>query len=305
MRWCNPRVLTTAAVQTVLQAAAVVLAMVGSAMITLPARAEVPFTSARVRSSSNQVNLVSSQGTLHPATTAACLCPGDRLRTNAVSRAEVLFNDGSLVRVGERSVFRFLPKTRQLHLSQGTAAVFVPPSLGRTTLQTPNATVGLNSSGVVVRYLPSRGLTLVLALVSSATGPISLTLGTTGEEVALAAGQMAFVEGNRLRVVEFDLREFYQTSNLVAGLHLANPNYRGPADEPLATLRPDLLQALGQQLPFDGREAILDPASISEVEANTHLLGDAAVSGQPYPDEVLRLYNSPPAGVVAPLPSTL
>jgi acrosin len=279
------------------------MGVLGSAAIAAPTAAEVPLTRAQLQESTNQVTLVTPTGSARPATAAACLCPGDRLSTSDGSQAEVLFNDGSLVRVGEQASLQFLPLSRRLTLHHGTVAVFVPPGQGRTVLQTPNATVGLNSSGVVVRYVPSRGLTLVMALANSATGPISVTLGYSGQEIALAAGRMALVAGGSVQVVEFDLREFYQTSSLMAGLNLADPSYLAPADEPLAALRPELWQALRQQPPFGGQDAVLDPALITEVNG---AFGAAAPEAQPLPEatptEDLRQDSDTPAGVVTPLP---
>ena len=192
---------------------------------------------------------------------------------------------------------------RQLSLAQGTAAVFVPPDQGRTTIQTPNATVGLNSSGVVVRYVPSRGLTLVMALANSATGPISVTTAESGQEFALYAGQMAFVNVANLQIVEFDLLEFYHTSDLVAGLHLSEFDYQPSDNEPLAALRPDLLQAIAQQPPFDSQDFILDPALISDFGSGASLQsGEVEQVVLPSPTEELRRYNEAPPGVVNPLP---
>ncbi|HSM83471.1 MAG TPA: FecR domain-containing protein [Nodosilinea sp.] len=281
-----------------------VLALVSGAAIAPPARAEVPLHWAQLRASTNQVTLVSVAGETRPATRAECLCAGEMLSTSAMARAELLFSDGSLARVGEQANLQFWPTTRKLRLTQGTTAVFVPPGLGRTTLQTPNATVGLNSTAVVVRYVPSRGLTLVMALANSDTGPVSVTLGATGQEIVLSAGQMALISGAGLQVVEFDLLEFYQTSELLAGLQLGNPNYRPAVDEPLAALRPDLMQALTEQPPFATEDAILDPVLINDV---TSAPGPTPADDQPLPgaDPVgdLRPDSDTPPGVVTPLPA--
>ncbi|MBE9140857.1 FecR domain-containing protein [Nodosilinea sp. LEGE 07088] len=277
--------------------------MVSGIAIAAPAVAGVPLAPATVRTSTNQVNLVSTQGA-RPAALAECFGPGDTLSTAALANAEVLFNDGSLARLGEQANLRFWPQTRKLHLSQGTAVLFVPPGQGRTTIQTPNATVGLNSSGVVVRHVPSRNLTLVMALANSTTGPVSITTGAPGQEFALYAGQMTLINGVTSQIVEFDLLEFYQTSNLIANLDLANPDYQPAADEPLAALRPDLLAALAQQLPFSTNDGILDPNLINDVMTEVDLQSAEPNLGVlPTPIEELRRDNDAPPGVVTPLPT--
>lgn len=281
------------------------LAVSGSAAIAYPAQAEVPWVWAKLRTSTNQVSLLSTDGVSRPAAVADCFCPGEALSTSAMSKAEVLFNDGSLARIGEQASLRFWSASRNLYLSQGTAAIFVPPDQGRTTVQTPNATVGLNSNAVVVRYVPSRDLTLVMALANAPSGPVLITSANTGQELALYGGQMVFVSAVNLQVVEFDLLEFYQTSDLVAGLQLGDPTYQPQADEPLADLRPNLQRALEQQSPFEEEGAILDPALITDVAPAASPQSAIENSLAPLPVEELRRFNDAPPGVVNPLPEAV
>lgn len=283
---------------------AVLLAVMGSTAIASPALAEVPWAWANLRTHTYQVSLVSAGGNTRPAAVADCFCPGETLNTSAAARAEVLFNDGSLARVGEQASLRFWPDTRRLLLSQGTVALFVPPNQGRTTVQTPNATVGLNSTAVVVRYVPSRQLTLVMALAGSPTAPVLVTAAETGQELALSGGQMAFIGGGGWQVVEFDLLAFYQTSALMAGLHLDDPTYRPAPHDPLSAVRPDLLRALRQQTPFNTENAILDPALINGFAPNASLprVEDPLLATPYTPVEELRRLNDAPPGVVNPLP---
>lgn len=286
------------------QVVSVLFAAVSGVVFAVPALAEVPFAWAKVRGGRNQVTLVSARGGVRPAAIAACLCPGESIQTSARSQAEVLFNDGSLARVGEQTNLNFWPETRRLRLTQGTAALFVPPHLGRTTIETPNTKVGLNSNGVVVRYVPTRGLTLVMALANSSSGPISITADMVERETILYAGQMAFVSGGTMQIVEFDLLEFYQTSDLMAGLQLDNPAYRPAADEPLAELRPGLLAAMNQQATFEGDGAVLDPSLINDFATEPQPSTIGIQPGEPLldPMEDLRRDSQAPAGVVSPLP---
>lgn len=283
---------------------AVLLAVVGSTAIASPALAEVSWAWATLSASTAQVNLVSASGTSRSAALADCFCPGETLNTSASALAEVLFNDGSLTRVGEQANLRFWPQTRKLLLNQGTVALFVPPDQGRTTIQTPNATVGLNSTAVVVRYVPSRQLTLVMALADSPTAPVLVTAAETGQELALYGGQMAFIGGGSWQVVEFDLLEFYQTSALMAGLHLDDPAHRPALHDPLAAVRPDLLRTLEQQTPFNTENAILDPALINDFApaASIQDVEESLLTAPTTPVEELRRLNDTPPGVVNPLP---
>jgi hypothetical protein len=51
-------------------------------------------------------------------------------------------------------------------------------------------------------------LTVVMALADAPTGPVLVTSASTGQEFALYGGQMAFVHGANLQVLEFDLLSF-------------------------------------------------------------------------------------------------
>jgi hypothetical protein len=244
---------------------ATVLAVASGLAIAVPAAAGVPLTWASIRASHNQVALVSARGQARSAASPASFNPEDTLTTGAQARAEVLFNEGSLLRIGEQTSLNFWPDHRLLRLSQGTAAVFVPPGQGRTVVETPTTRIGLNSNGVVVRYVPSRGLTLVMALANPLTGPVSVSTAISGQDLALYAGQMALIGTSDIQIVEFDLREFYQSSPLMADLHIGNGAYRPAHDEPLAALRPELRAALDRQTPFTGDEEILNPALIGNL----------------------------------------
>ncbi len=283
------------------------VALAGLVTAVPSAQAEVPFTRARVNFSTNQVHLASVAGNVRPAVAAECLCPGDRITTNVAAKAELLFNDGSLVRMGEQSSLHFWPQTRQLRLSQGTTALFVPPDQGRTTIHTANAIVGLQNAAVVVRYVPERNLTLVMALTSASAGPISLSTNDHSQDIALWGGQMALVNGTDIEVAEFDLQGFYQTSRLVLGLNIPDSQpLTGQPHDPIETLRPHLLRALAQQSPFDGPSAIIDPDLIGRPTRSLEAAAPEPVgleTGAPLPSEEnwLPATTATPPGVVTPL----
>ncbi|WP_206070716.1 FecR domain-containing protein [Nodosilinea sp. P-1105] len=285
------------------------VALAGLVIGVPSAQAEVPFTRAWVNFSTNQVHLASVAGNVRPAVVAECLCPGDRITTNVAAKAELLFNDGSLVRMGEQSSLHFWPQTRQLRLRQGTTALFVPPDQGRTAIHTANAIVGLQNAAVVVRYVPERNLTLVMALTSDSAGPISLSTNDHSQTIALLGGQMALVSGTDIEVAEFDLQGFYQTSRLVLGLNI--PDSRPLADQPhdpIATLRPHLRRALAQQSPFDGPSAIVDPNLIGRPNRSLGTTSPEPVGlevSAPLPSEENWLPATvTPPGVVTPLPES-
>lgn len=293
---------------------ALVLSLLGKFALATPVWAEVPFRWAEVRSAVNQVDLQSADGSRRRAVLASCLCPGETLSTSGVSQAELRLSDGSLLRVGEQAHLQVRHGTRALRLSQGTTLIFTPPNQGRTTLETPNAMAGLDQAAVVVRYVPTRDLTLVMALATSETGPVSVTPKVDGREGVLYAGQMALVSAQGVQIIEFDLLEFYRTSRLIRGLGIPGLGGDGFADEgftavpshdPVALLRPLLLSAMAQQAPFDP-DTILDPRLISPPPATPSPLAVGPGYGWPFSLDPADTSAQPaitlPAGVVTPLP---
>ncbi|MFH7242259.1 MAG: FecR domain-containing protein [Spirulina sp.] len=290
---------------------ALVASLWGSAVFVTPAWAEVPFRWAEVQAVVNQVEMQSADGSRRWAVPDSCLCPGDTLSTQGVSQAELRLNDGSLVRVGEQAALQVRQGTRTLRLLQGTTLIFAQPNQGRTTIETPNALTGLDHTAVVVRYVPSRDLTLVMALANAETGPISITLKASGQEGVLYAGQMALVSAEGLEIIEFDLLEFYRTSRLVMGLALDGSTPVGgsttqiPDPDPVALLRSQLLSAVVQQAPF-ANSTILNPSLINDLSGVSDLTDASQEALQPIPlNQSTSPAQSPsslPAGVVAPLP---
>lgn len=70
-------------------------------------------TRAEIQQVVGTVEIVSSNGVTRPAQAGDVLVIGDTLRTGANSSAELLFNEGSIGRIGASSVFRMAPGLRQ------------------------------------------------------------------------------------------------------------------------------------------------------------------------------------------------
>jgi len=279
--------------------------LVGAGLMGVgPARADLSLRWGELQRQTNQVTLHPAGGRPQGATVAQRLGPGDRLTTEARAQADVRFNEGSLVRLGEYAQFSFLPAPRRYQLHQGTALVLVPAAQGRSLVVTPNAVTGLQGSAAVVRYVPSRQLTVVLALSHGRRGPLVLTTLRDDREYGLRAGQMAFVNDAGIQVVEFDLQRFYATSDLMAGTALAtDPTTAQPAD-PLTALWQEMAALASSQKPFAETSAVLDPATIS-ADAS---LGPAPLAAPPSPagaagPTAAEQWDEVPPGVVAPLPA--
>ncbi|WP_017297061.1 FecR family protein [Nodosilinea nodulosa] len=279
----------------------------------LPAQASVSLTRADVEALRNRVELIPRGRQARTARISDVLAIGDALRTAAASQADLRFNDGSLARVGERATFRFVPNTRNFRLTNGTVLLLIPPGQGRTNVQTPSAVTGIQGSAVVVRYIPDSDLTVVMALTNNPAGPMTITTSGCGgsdtcgaTEYSLYGGQMALIQDNQVQVVEFDLPMFYQTSPLVEGLELDNPNAESPLGPALEGVRQETLEALEEQTPFT--DAITLNPDLIGMGSNANIaseqpwgLSPASSGGAPI--SILRGVLTPGDGLITTIPS--
>jgi len=248
-----------------------------------PADASVPLRRADIEQILNRVELIPRRGASRTARVDDFMAIGDALRTAAASRAELRFNDGSLARIGEQATFHFIPNTRNFRLSDGTMLLLIPPGRGRSTIQTPSAVTGIQGSALVIRHVQSRDLTLVMALTNNQAGAMTVTLSncdggeTCTSEVNLMAGEMALIQESQVEVLAFDLKEFYETSPLIEGLELLDPNSTldlGPGTD---KVRQEIQDALENYQSFDDDQSVLLNPTMISVNGNTE-----AVAGQPW-----------------------
>ncbi|MBW4474032.1 MAG: FecR domain-containing protein [Stenomitos rutilans HA7619-LM2] len=211
------------------------------------AQAGVPLKRAVIASLRNAVELNLLNQAPRSANIRDTLAPGDALLTAQAARAELHFDDGSLARVGGQALFRFEAESRTLQLLNGTLLVLVPPNRGQTRIQTPNAIANVPGSALFVRYLPATNVTLVGALTESG---IEITNRDRSQMQTLQAGQIAVVANNRIeQVYRFDLKTFYDTSELVKGLNLQcmAANDRTETDPAIAAVRAETAEAANPQ----------------------------------------------------------
>lgn len=223
------------------------LTVTTSATLLMPSSAhtETPLARATIESLRNSVRLLLRDQTPRPARRRDILTPGDALSTAQAALVELRFNDGSLARIGERALFRFVPYRRTLRLDNGTVLLLISPGQGRTNIRTPNATAGIRGSALFVQYTPATDTTVVGALTNSG---IEVGNRNRSQNQALQAGQLAVIVRERItRIAQFDLRTFYETNELVQGLELSQETPGDRSDPALAAVRAETLAALQRQ----------------------------------------------------------
>ena len=235
----------------------------GVLVLPLPNRvnAITPLTRAEIQDLRNTVQLIPKDKLKkRPARKLDAMTPGDGLSTGRASLADLRFNDGSLARIGEQALFQFLPKTRDFKLSNGTVLLLIPPGKGQTRIQTPNAAAAIRGSALFVRYDQQTDTTIVGALTNSG---IEVSNKEASETRVLEAGQMVIiVKGKFQRLYDFDLRNFYETSQLVRELDLNRQSPMPTPDPAITSVQAETAAALKAQPPIKGEGVIENPSFV-------------------------------------------
>ncbi|WP_392531191.1 FecR domain-containing protein [Nostoc sp. C117] len=246
-----------------------VISLLGIMVLPLPDRvsALTPLTRAEIQNLRNLVQLIpKNKLKKRPAQKSDAMIPGDGLSTGRASLADLRFNDGSLARVGEQAIFQFLPKTRSFRLSNGTALLLIPPGRGQTRIQTPSAAAAIRGSALFVRYDQQTDTTIVGALTNSG---IEVSNKEASQTQVLQAGQlMVIVKGKFQGLYDFDLRNFYETSDLVRGLDLNRQNITPSADPAIASVQAETAAALQAQPPITGEGVVENPSFLQLTTTN-------------------------------------
>ncbi len=178
--------------------------------------AQTPLTRATITNVRNWVQLKPKTSKRRKAQQRDTLTPGDQLATGRASFAEFRFNEGTLARMGERAIFRFIPRSRKFILKEGTVLLLIPPGKGITQVRTPNVRTGIRGSALFIRHDENSNQTIVGALTDSGIEVSDLD-GNASQ--VLKAGQMAVaVDGEVQGLYDFDLAKFFETSPLSEGI---------------------------------------------------------------------------------------
>jgi hypothetical protein len=168
----------------------------------------------------NQVDLnFADQPDWSEAKLGDIIVPQDSVRTGANSRADILFNEGTLVRTGAGTTFRFPPGKRNFELTSGAALIMIRPEQGQSKISTPEAKVVSQGTALFVQHNPESSSSLIGVLTNSPAGLVQVS-STNGEvTLKLQAGEFVSIVNGIVGLVEhFALPIFYETVELAAGL---------------------------------------------------------------------------------------
>jgi FecR protein len=115
----------------------------------LIAHAATPYSEATVTRIQNKVSYGEQKGresVTRPAAVQDVVRATNFLLSENDSRAELQYPDGTIVRIGQNTVFSFEAESRTLSLSKGTLIFYVPKGQGGATIKTPSLTAAITGT---------------------------------------------------------------------------------------------------------------------------------------------------------------
>jgi hypothetical protein len=215
--------------------------------------AQSTLESAEIYKVRNQVDLSrQNQPAWNPAKLGDTIAPQDAIRTGANSQAQLLFNEGTLIRTGAGTIFRFPSGTRDFELTSGAALIMIRPGQGQSNISTPEAKVVSQGTALFVQHDPNSNASLVGVLTNSPNGPVKVTSSDGNVTIELNAGQFVSIIDGAVGIVEhFILPMFYETVELSSGLGVGQENLIAAESPEVQTtinaVRAEALQPLQNQ----------------------------------------------------------
>lgn len=130
------------------------LALLAFLFVAAPAARGVMLKSAELTAVVNEVKLVEHGKSERPAGVRDVVQGDSSVKTGIKSRAELLFQDKTLTRLGANTLFSFDQGTRDLELEHGTMLLQTPKGLGGAKIRTAAVTAAITGTTILLEYSP-------------------------------------------------------------------------------------------------------------------------------------------------------
>lgn len=179
--------------------------------LLLPAAADT-LRSANVTVAINEVQVYPGSGSARSASVGEKVTMPSSVQTGRKSRAELTFNDKTLTRLGQNSIFSFREGGRNVELKQGSVLLQVPKNAGGATIRTATVTAAITGTTTMFEYSPGGWVKLI-----TLEGIMKLTINGSKNSVAVPAGKMIIMHPNAKTIpqpVDIDIAKLMATSPL-------------------------------------------------------------------------------------------
>ena len=176
-----------------------------------PAAADTLRT-ANVTTAINEVQVYPGSSAAHAAAIGEKVATPSSVQTGRQSRTELTFNDSTITRLGQNSVFSFREGGRNVELKQGSVLLQVPKNAGGATIRTATVTAAITGTTVMFEYSPGKWIKLI-----TLEGTQKLFINGTNKSVSVPAGQMIIMHPDATVIPEpvtIDIAKLLATSPL-------------------------------------------------------------------------------------------
>lgn len=169
----------------------------------------------------NEVQVSGAHASSHRAAERDVLDADARIHAGAQSRAEVVFADQTLVRLGAETSLSLQPSQREISLESGTLLVQVPAFRGGARIRTGPLAMSCGGATILLEHLPGKSFKAVVL-----EGEMRVSVARfLGDSIVVPAGKMLITSLDATRIpdpVDTDLRTLVSTSTLIAAGSAAN-----------------------------------------------------------------------------------
>jgi FecR protein len=192
------------------------LASIASITVITPSvhSKNIPLEEATITRTVNDVRVLDPKKGVAPARVSQVIKDDMGVKTGIKSRAELLFQDNTLTRLGAESYFTFRPGTREMSLDSGTMLLQVPKGHGGATIRSASVTASITGTTILLENVPGKSVKVCVL-----EGSLRLAMNNRrGETVSLRAGSMIIHKPGDKSLpepVKVDIRRLIQSSSLV------------------------------------------------------------------------------------------
>jgi hypothetical protein len=141
--------------------------------------------SAKITQAVKDVKVYSGSSTGRTASVGEKLDTSSSVTTGRRSRAELTFQDQTISRLGQNSVFSFRNGSRDVELKQGSILLQVPKDAGGATIRTATVTAAITGTTSMFEYSPGQWVKLL-----TLEGTQKLYVNGSKDPILVPAGQM-------------------------------------------------------------------------------------------------------------------
>lgn len=183
--------------------------------------------SAKVTQAVKDVKIYSGSSTGRAASVGESIGSSSSVTTGRRSRAELTFQDKTITRLGQNSVFSFRNGTRDIELKQGSILLQVPKNAGGATIRTATVTAAITGTTSMCEYSPGEWVKL-----ATLEGTQKLFVNGSKKPVLVPAGQMIVMHANGRVVpapISIDIAKLL-SSSILAGDKVFGPLPKSATD---------------------------------------------------------------------------